>query len=109
MPSHVAITCGHTWTCELPWNSRQNHRRGEAGKVGGWPQGGLAAARGVMTDKVFADEDVDVDWYLALGIREMGTLGKPLQQAEANADSKYDLGFNRVVRVVKFEGLGFRV
>jgi hypothetical protein len=46
-----------------------------------------------MTDKVFADEDVDVDWYLALGIREMGTLGKPLQQAEANADSKYDLGF----------------
>ena len=93
VPSHVAITCGHTWTCELPWNSRQNHRRGEAGKVGGWPQGGLAAARGVMTDKVFADEDVDVDWYLALGIREMGTLGKPLQQAEANADSKYDLGF----------------
>ena len=61
---------------------------------GGGRQGGLAsAARGVMTDKVFADEDVDVDWYLALGIREMGTLGKPLQQAEANADSKYDLGF----------------
>ena len=51
------------------------------------PLGGLvSAARGVMTDKVFADKDADVDWDLVLGIREVGTLGK-LQQAEANADS----------------------
>ena len=55
-------------------------------------RGGWSAARGVMTDKVFADKDADVDWDLVLGIREVGTLGK-LQQAEANADSKYDLGF----------------
>ena len=54
---------------------------------GGGRQGGLAsAARGVMTDKVFADKDADVDWDLVLGIRDAGTLGK-LQQAEANDDS----------------------